>query len=66
MVTKSTGSKQVVKTFETSNFTLAIGLYRRYNSDKLPTYEATIVKKKGGDNFYFYIVTIYSIFAERK
>lgn len=58
MATKST----LVKTIETSNHAIALGLFRKYNSKEYPVFYATIAKKKGGDNNSTYIINIYKLF----
>lgn len=52
-------SKQLINTIKTKNKSMAIKLYRRFNSEKYPNYSATIAKKEGGDNTILYIVSVY-------
>lgn len=52
-------TKQLVKKLETKNHTLAFKTFQKYNDPNLKNYFATIAKKKGGDNTYTYVVSIY-------
>lgn len=54
----SAGNKELIKTFETRNLTMARSLFHKYNT--MNFYSATIAKKKGGDNTYIYVVQIFS------
>lgn len=47
------------KTLNTKNSKLALKTFRKYNSDEYPDMYATILKKKGGDNTFSYVVYIY-------
>lgn len=52
-------TKQLIKKLKTKNHALAFRTFKKYNDPDLKNHFATIAKKKGGDNSYTYVVSIY-------